>query len=58
MTALERLVDSLLPATRAEFAREANFEELERMIQLSGFVDSRRFEVDSSDTAGSEEEES
>ena len=58
MTALERFVGSLMPATRAELARESNFEELERMIQLSGFVDSRRFEVDLSDTAGSEEEES
>ena len=58
MSALERFVDSLVPATRAELAREANFEELERMIQLSGFVDWRYLEADSSATARSEEEES
>jgi hypothetical protein len=58
MSALERFVDSLMPATRAQLAREADMEELERMIQLSGFVDWRHFEADSSDTTRGEEEES
>jgi hypothetical protein len=58
MSALEWFVDSLMPATRAELAREANFEELERMIQLSGFVDWRYLEADLPDTTRGEEEES
>ena len=57
MSALDWLASSLLPGTRAELARRADALEYERMVQYSGFVDSRHFVAESSDTIGSEEEE-
>ena len=58
MSALEWLAASLLPGTRAELARRADTLEYERMVQFSGYVDSRHFVTESTDTMRSEEEKS
>lgn len=55
MNALDWLVASLAPGSRAELARRADAYECELMVQLSGFVDSRQLVAESSDTMRTEE---